>query len=71
MLFEHGRQGMPNRSVRAAPRAVREAESGKIMFKRLLIANRGEIAIRIVRAAADLGVESVAVYTDDDAARCT
>jgi acetyl/propionyl-CoA carboxylase alpha subunit/acetyl-CoA carboxylase carboxyltransferase component len=38
------------------------------MFKRLLIANRGEVAIRIVRAAADLGVESVAVYTDDDAA---
>jgi acetyl/propionyl-CoA carboxylase alpha subunit/acetyl-CoA carboxylase carboxyltransferase component len=38
------------------------------MFKRLLIANRGEIAIRIARAAADLGVESVAVYTEDDAA---
>ncbi len=33
----------------------------------LLIANRGEIAIRIARAAADLGLGTVAVYTPDDA----
>ena len=33
----------------------------------LLIANRGEIAIRIARAAADLGIRSVAVYSQDDA----
>ncbi len=37
------------------------------MFKRVLIANRGEIAIRIARAAAALGVESVAVYAQADA----
>ncbi|HEY1709350.1 MAG TPA: carboxyl transferase domain-containing protein [Rhizomicrobium sp.] len=37
------------------------------MFKRVLIANRGEIAIRIARAAAGLGVESVAVYAPADA----
>lgn len=34
---------------------------------RLLIANRGEIAIRIARAAAELGISSVAVYAEDDA----
>ena len=38
------------------------------MFKRVLIANRGEIALRIVRALHDLDVPSVAVYADDDAA---
>jgi acetyl/propionyl-CoA carboxylase alpha subunit len=37
-------------------------------FKRLLIANRGEIAIRIARAASALGIETVSVYSNDDAA---
>ena len=37
------------------------------MIKRLLIANRGEIAIRVARTAAALGVETVGVYTADDA----
>jgi acetyl/propionyl-CoA carboxylase alpha subunit/acetyl-CoA carboxylase carboxyltransferase component len=36
-------------------------------FKSILIANRGEIAIRIARAAADLGIRAAAVYSDDDA----
>ncbi|SDS81702.1 Biotin-requiring enzyme [Halopseudomonas litoralis] len=36
-------------------------------FKRLLIANRGEIAIRLARAAAELDIPSVAVYSEDDA----
>ncbi|MEP1906377.1 MAG: biotin carboxylase N-terminal domain-containing protein, partial [Nitratireductor sp.] len=36
-------------------------------FGKLLIANRGEIAIRIARAASEVGLQSVAVYSDDDA----
>ena len=36
------------------------------MFKRILVANRGEIACRIVRTAKKLGVESVAVFSDAD-----
>lgn len=36
-------------------------------FKRLLIANRGEIAIRLARAAAELDIPSLAVYSEDDA----
>ncbi|WHZ09657.1 MAG: putative pyruvate carboxylase [Burkholderiaceae bacterium] len=37
------------------------------MFERVLIANRGEIALRIARALQELAVASVAVYADDDA----
>ena len=36
------------------------------MFKKLLIANRGEIAVRIIRACAEMGIRSVAIYTEPD-----
>jgi len=35
-------------------------------FKRVLIVNRGEIAIRIIRACSELGIRSVAIYTEED-----
>ena len=35
-------------------------------FRGILIANRGEVAIRISRACADLGVPSVAIFSEDD-----
>ncbi|MBM4003054.1 MAG: acetyl-CoA carboxylase biotin carboxylase subunit [Planctomycetes bacterium] len=36
------------------------------MFKRILIANRGEIALRIIRACRELGIETVVVYSEAD-----
>jgi acetyl-CoA carboxylase biotin carboxylase subunit len=36
------------------------------MFKKILIANRGEIAVRIIRACKEMGIKTVAVYSDID-----
>jgi acetyl-CoA carboxylase biotin carboxylase subunit len=36
------------------------------MFTRLLIANRGEIAVRVIRACREMGIEAIAVYSDAD-----
>src|SRR6185503_6721476 len=43
-----------------------QAEVGRLMFSKILIANRGEIACRVIKTARRLGIKTVAVFSDAD-----
>src|SRR4026209_820152 len=53
---------MANGCSRSGPTGPRERR----MFKKILIANRGEVALRIIYACRELGIKTVAVYSEAD-----
>jgi hypothetical protein len=64
--YRPGHVGPRGHGDRAPPGAAGDLRQAVI--KRLLVANRGEVAVRIMATAAVLGIETVAVYPADDAA---
>src|SRR5439155_16043569 len=55
--------------VRTTPVRARACQrpAGPLMFSRVLVANRGDVAVRVIRALHEIGAEAVAVYSTADA----
>ena len=47
-------------------RSVAPPQQGREMFKKILVANRGEIAMRIIRACRELNIATAAIYSEAD-----
>ena len=61
MSFSTRRGQIKNKSIRKA-----DPDIGKRIFKKILVANRNEIAIRVFRAATEVGLRTLAIYAQED-----
>lgn len=60
--------GSSSRSSTSSCTSKRDAAQGCRLFTKILIANRGEIACRVIKTAKRMGINTVAVFSDADAA---